>query len=147
MEGRMISWGLCEYQTGTHAEIPNLMGRLGIPCVLPLTEVYIPKAKKKVMRPALPRLVFIPAVEETVRLAMNNIRQLEKLWRDTQGNLIAVPNKELQAFLAGLERTEKKAKVVKSINLADATETAWKGLYTNLFGEQEAARRFGKQFT
>lgn len=140
-----MNWAILEYETGRHTAIPTSLCRLGIPCIIPMVEDFSLKDKRKITRPALPRLLFMPGVETQIRMVLDRIRYAEKVWRDSRGDLIVVPDHQLQPFLDGLEKREKKAKATKkAINLGEAAERDWFTLYVHLYGRQEAIRRFGR---
>ena len=139
-----MNWAILEYETGSHAVIPNSLCRLGVPCVIPMIEEFQKQAKRKIRRPALPKLLFLPAAETTIRIVLDKVRHAEKVWRDHRGDLISVPDQELQAFLDILDKREKKVKGGnKAINMGEMAQKDWKALYTHLYGPNEALKRFG----
>ena len=140
-----MNWTILKYETGRHAAIPNSLCRLGIPCILPMVEEYNQKAMRKVMKPALTGLLFMPAIEESVRLALDTVRYAELVWRDGQGHLITIADRDIQFFLDQLDKREKKEKKSKaSVNMSDAAELDWFMLYVAKFGLSEAIKRFGR---
>ena len=139
-----MNWAILEYETGSHVVIPNSLCRLGVPCVIPMIEEFQKQAKRKIRRPALPKLLFLPASEETIRIVLDKVRHAEKVWRDHRGNLDSVPDQELQAFLDILDKREKKVKGGnKAINMGEMAQKDWKALYAHLYGPNEALKRFG----
>lgn len=140
-----MKWCILKYEIGRHATIPNSLCRLGVPCILPLIEEYNPQAKRLIRKPALVGLLFIPADEHQVGKALDLIRHAESVWRDSNGNLITIADRDIQMFMDSLEKRGKKEKKTKSkINMADAAETDWYKLFLSQFGRQEAIKRFGK---
>lgn len=139
-----MNWTIIEYELGRHTAIPTSIGRLGIAYLIPLIEEYVKKAQRKISRPALPRLIFVPADEFQVRTIMERVQYAEKAWRDHNGQLICIPDSEMQRFLDGLDKRDKKAKALKKpMNLSEAAERDWFALYSALYGRQAAIKRFG----
>lgn len=146
-----MNWTVIEYERGRHPALPNSFCRFGIACVIPMVSEFNAKAKQEIQRPALPGLVFIPAEESKVRFALDNIRYVEKVWRQIDGRrsetgeLVTIPDSHLQHFLEGLAKREKKpARVKKTMNLGEHAEQDWFGLYVHLYGLQAAIKRFGR---
>ena len=140
-----MNWAILKYESGRHAAIPNSLCRLGIPCVLPMVEEMSLKDKRKITRPALQgSILFMPALEDSVRLVLDRVQYAEKVWRFGNGVLASIHDDELQEFLNRLEKRGKKAKAAKSqINLAEAAELDWFMVYMDKFGLPEAMKRFG----
>ena len=112
-----------------------------------MVEDFSKQDKRKITRPALPNLLFVPADEAQIRLISERLRQIEKVWRQpNSGDLIVIPDREVQDFMDRLDKREKKAKAIKTpINLGAAAEKDWFGLYINLFGKEAAEKRFGSK--
>lgn len=101
-------------------------------------------AKRHIPKPALSGLAFIPAVEATIRLAVERVRYVDRVWRHKNGDLISIPNDELQYFLDKLEMRSKNAKkepITK--NLADMALKDWFDVCHKNFGLQAAIKQFG----
>jgi uncharacterized protein YehS (DUF1456 family) len=109
-----------------------------------MIEEYIAKAQRKVMRPALVGILFMPADENQIRTVLERVNYTESVWRDNQGHLLKIQDKELQAFLNGLEKREKRAKVKKKPITEQEMEYNWFEFYADNFGRQAAIKRFGK---
>jgi hypothetical protein len=140
-----MNWAILKYETGRHALMPTSLCRLGIPCILPLIENYHIQAKRNVSNPALTGILFMPADEKEVRTVIERVRYAESVWRDSQGHLIQISDKDVQMFLDSLNKNERKAKTSKvKINLADAADKVWFDLCHNLFGLSKAIKQFGK---
>lgn len=146
-----MNWAVIVYERGRHTALPNSFCRFGIACVIPMVSEFNAKVKKDVLKPALSTIAFIEADESKVRFAIENIRYVEKVWRQIDGRisdsgeLITVPDKHLQYFLDGLEKREKKpARVKRGMNLAEMAEAEWFATYTHLYGLREAVKRFGR---
>jgi hypothetical protein len=139
-----MNWAILKYETGRHSAIPNSLCRLGIPCILPLIEEYNPQAKRHITKPALTGLLFLPAQEQTVQLALDRVRYIESVWRLKSGALIAIQNDELQFFLDKLENRSKKTKKdPRAKNLADMALKDWFDVCHKKFGLQAAIKQFG----
>ncbi len=148
----MDNWAVIVYERGRHTAIPNSCCRFGIPLVIPMVSEFTSfKSRHEVLKPALADLAFIPADETKVRFALDNIRYIEKVWRQIDGRfsetgeLVTVPDSHLQHFLDGLAKREKKpTKVKKSMNLGEMAEQDWFATFVNLYGLQAAIKRFGR---
>jgi hypothetical protein len=139
-----MNWCILKYEIGRHSAIPNSLCRLGIPCLLPLIEEYHAQAKRKIYKPALTGVLFMPADEIQVRVALERVRYAESVWRDAQGCLIAISDRDIQMFMDGLDKLGKKLKKAKKqFNMADAAELDWFMMFLNLYGAQEAIKKFG----
>jgi hypothetical protein len=139
-----MNWCILKYETGRHGAIPNSLCRLGVPCLLPLIEEYHPQAKRNISKPALVGVLFMPADENQVRVVLERVRYAESVWREAQGRLITISDRDIQIFLDGLDKRGKKPeKAKKQINMADAAELDWFTLFLNLYGLQAAIKRFG----
>lgn len=138
------NWAILKYEIGRHDAIPNNLCRLGIPCVLPTVWEYNPQAKRHIAKPALTGLLFLPAQEQTVQMALDHVRYTESAWRLKSGALVAVQNDELQFFLDKLEKRSKKAKKDPTTkNLADMALKDWFAVCHQKFGLQVAIKQFG----
>ena len=141
----MNNWAIIQYEKDRHTALPNSLGRFGIACVIPMVTEYSQKGRVEYPRPALQSLAFIPCEERLVRLALDTVRYVDDVWRLGSGELVSVPDVQLQHFLDGLAKREKKpARVKKTMRLGEQAETEWFALYAHLYGLQAAVKRFGK---
>lgn len=139
------NWTVIVYEKGRHTGLPNGCCRFGIPLVIPMVSEFNAKAKQEILRPALGDLAFIPADERLVRLALDTVRYVDDVWRLGSGDLVSIPDAQLQHFLDGLAKREKKpARVKKGMNLAEMAEAEWFATYAHLYGLQAAVKRFGR---
>jgi hypothetical protein len=140
-----LPWAILEFEKGRHTAIPNSLGRIGIACVIPMVTDYNAKARVEFQRPVFQNLAFVPGEERLVYRAMD-LMYVEKVWRDPKtGVLESVPDAQLQAFMEGLARREKKpAKARRVMKLGERAESDWFSLYAALYGLQAAIKRFGR---
>ncbi len=144
----MTDWAILEYESGRHAVMPNLLGRIGVACVLPLVESENRKLRTTIRIPALPRLLFMATDERRAQTVLDTIRHAQKVWRHNDGRLVTISDRDLSRFLDSLDKREKKPKAArKNIDLASAAENDWFALYVHLYGLQAAIKRFGKDLS
>jgi hypothetical protein len=142
------NWCVLEFETGRHTAIPNSLGRLGVPCIVPMVteSKNIPgrKGPIEVYRPALYRRLFMAADEHSVRMVLDKVRYAEKVWRRSDGALMVIPDASVQMFMDGLEKREKKPKAIRKVmNLGDLADKAAFDMFHRLFGLSEAIKRMG----
>lgn len=138
-------WCIIEYERGKHTALPNSLCRVFIPCVIPMVTDYNPKARIEIYRPALYNLAFIPCDESLVQRA-RDVRYVEDVWRDDRTGILAqIPDAQLQGFMDGLSRREKKpASARKALRLGEMAERDWFAILSHLYGAQTAIKRFGR---
>lgn len=140
-----MNWAVLDYEKERHTALPNSLGRFGIASVIPMVTEFNLKAKKELLRPALVSIAFIPCDERLVRLALETVRYVDDVWRLGNGDLVSVPDAQLQYFLDGLAKREKKpARVKKTMRLGEIAEAEWFATYVGLYGLQAAIKRFGR---
>lgn len=147
-----MNWAVIVYERGRHTALPNSFCRFGIPLVIPMVSEFTSfKSRHEVLKPALVDIAFLPAEEPKVRFAIDNIRYVEKVWRQIDGRrsetgeLVMIPDAHLQHFLDGLAKREKKpVRVKRGMNLAEMAEQDWFAAYARLYGLQAAIKRFGR---
>ncbi len=143
-----MNWAILEFEAGRHTAIPNSLGRLAVPCVIPmvttLKSISGRNGQIEVVRPALYNRLFMAADERQVRMVLDTVRYAKKVWRDDSEALLIVPDSEVQSFMDGLEKRDKKPKAVrKAINLGDLADKAAFDMFHRLFGLSEAIKRLG----
>ena len=140
-----MNWCILDYEKDRHTALPNSLCRFGIACVIPMVTEYSAKGRVEYPRPALPGLCFIPCEEAKVRLALETVRYVDAVWRRDNGDLVSVPDQELQLFMDGLAKREKRPpRVKKGLRLGDMAEADWFATYSRLYGLQAAVKRFGR---
>lgn len=138
-------WAVIEFERGKHTQLISGLCRHGIACVVPMTSEFSLKGKREVFKPALKNVAFLPGLEQTIQAALDRVSLIEGVWRLGNGSLAIIPDAQMQTFLTGLERREKKpAKVKKTMNLGDMASTDAFTLYAHLFGVREAVKKFGR---
>ena len=140
-------WAIFSFERGRHPSIPNALGRASVPCIIPMVTDFNSKNRVEYQRPALINLGFFPADETYAQRAMD-IVYIEAVWRRDNGDLQRIPDQQVQHFLDGLARRERKpAKARRTMNLGGMAEREFFALWRNLYGLQAAIKRFGRDLS